>query len=120
MKNIKNLERLQQVHQRIMQENTGSPNELARHLNISKRLIFILIEQLKDINAPVCYSRSRKTYYYHDDFELKISISITALSNNESTELFGGSYFFKKNALVQGLCTERHYISPIKTKNWTQ
>ncbi len=105
MKSIKSLERLQQLHQRIDQENTGTPKELAKHMNISVRLLHNLIEELKDINAPVCYSRCRKTYYYCDDFELKINISVTALSNNEVLKLFGGSYFFGKSLLMQGLCS---------------
>lgn len=120
MKSIKSLERLQQLHQRIEQENTGTPNELSAFMNISERLLYNLIEQLKDINAPVCYSRSRKTYYYYNDFEFRVSISVVALTNNETIELFGGSYFIKKSALLQGLCSEPTYISPVKIKNWTQ
>lgn len=120
MKSLKSLERLQQLHQRIEQENTGTPNELSVFMNISERLLYNLIEQLKDINAPVCYSRSRKTYYYCDDFELRVSISVVALTNNETIELFGGSYFIKKSTILQGLCSEPAYISPVKIKNWTQ
>jgi predicted DNA-binding transcriptional regulator YafY len=106
MKSLKNLERLQQLHQRINQENTGTPKELSNYMSISERLLYNLIEELKDISAPVCYSRSRKTYYYCDDFELEVNISVTALSNNEVTQLFGGSYFVNKNILMQGLCSD--------------
>lgn len=105
MKSIKQLERLQQLHQRIEQQNTGTPKELAKFMNISERLLYNLIEELKDISAPICYNRSLKSYYYNDDFELQISISITALSNNEVLQLFGGSYFLKKNNVLQGLCS---------------
>ncbi|MGC1205566.1 MAG: HTH domain-containing protein [Flavobacteriaceae bacterium] len=120
MKTLKNLERLQQIHQRIAQENTGTPKELANFMNISERSIYKLIEQLKDLTAPICYNRMSNTYYYNGDFELKINISVTALSNNEIIELFGGSYFLNKNTLLQGLCSEHNYISNIKTKYWTQ
>ena len=106
MKSLKSLERLQQLHQRIEQENTGSPKELADYMNISERLLYNLIDELKDINAPVCYSRSRKTYFYCDDFQLKVNISVTAMSNNEITQLFGGSYFINKMILTQGLCSD--------------
>ncbi|GAA3657494.1 HTH domain-containing protein [Flavivirga jejuensis] len=105
MKSIKQLERLQQLHQRIEQENTGTPKELAQFMSISERLLYNLIEELKDISAPVCYNRSLKTYYYNDDFKLQINISVTALSNNEVLQLFGGSYFLKKTNSLQGLCS---------------
>mgnify|MGYP000602916213 CR=1 FL=1 len=74
-------------------------------MNISERSLYTLIERLKDVNAPICYNRNTKTYYYSDDFELRISISITALTNNEVLQLFGGSYFLKKNTSLQGLCS---------------
>lgn len=95
MKTIKNLERLQQIHQLIDIERTGSPSELAGKLNVSERLIYNLIEQLKDFKAAICYDRGRKTYYYSDDFRLEVNISVSVMSNNEVTEIFGGSYFIK-------------------------
>lgn len=111
MKNLKTLERLQQLHQRIVQENTGTPKEFASFMNISERSLYKLIEQLKDFTAPICYNRISNTYYYTHDFELQISISVTILSSNEVIQLYGGSYFLKKNTLLQGLCSERIYIS---------
>ena len=111
MKSLKTLERLQQLHQRILQENTGTPKELASFMNISERSLYRLIEKLKDLNASICYNRVRNTYYYDKDFELKVSISVTALSQGEIIEVFGGSYFLKKNSLLQGYGSECVYIS---------
>ncbi len=92
MKTIKSLERLQQLHSLIVKERTGSPKDLARRMNISERLVYLLIEYLKDYNADIRYDRSRQTYYYSEDFELDIQISVSVISNNERTEIFGGSY----------------------------
>lgn len=92
MKTIKSLERLQQLHSLIVKERTGSPKDLARHMNVSERLVYLLIEYLKDYNADIRYDRSRQTYYYSDDFQLDIQISVSVISNNERTEIFGGSY----------------------------
>ena len=80
MKNLKTLERLQQLHQRILQENTGSPKSLASHMHINEPSLYRLVEQLKDLNASIAYDRTWRTYYYEDDFELRVSISVTALS----------------------------------------
>ena len=93
MKTIKSLERLQQLHTLILKERTGSPKALARRMNVSERLVYLLLEYLKDYNASIQYDRSRQTYYYSDDFELDIQISVAVISNNERTEIFGGSYF---------------------------
>tara|TARA_R110000868_G_scaffold172128_1_gene407943 strand:- start:2781 stop:3116 length:336 start_codon:yes stop_codon:yes gene_type:complete len=111
MKNLKTLERLQQLHQRILQENTGTPKELAGYMNISERSLYKLMDYLKDLKASVCYNRVHNTYYYCDDFELQVSISVTALSKNEIIHVYGGSYFLKKNSSLQGLCSGHIYIS---------
>ncbi len=92
MKTIKNLERLQQIHLLIEKECTGSPAQMASRMHISERLVYNLIDQLKDFKARICYDRSRKTYYYSDDFQLQVSISVSVMSNNEITQIFGGSY----------------------------
>lgn len=97
MKNLKTLERLQQLHKLIANENSGTPKEIASLMQISERSVHLLIEQLKDYNANICYSRSRKTYYYCEDFDLQVSISVNVLTNNEITQIFGGSYFLRAN-----------------------
>ena len=93
MKTIKSLERLQQLHRLIENESTGSPKELARRMDVSERLVYLLLEYLKDYNACIEYDRSRRTYFYTDEFKLDIQISVAVISNNERTEIFGGSYF---------------------------
>ena len=107
MKNLKSLRRLQRLHKRITQENTGTPKELAGAMRISERSLYNLIDQLKDINAPVCYSRSRGTYYYSDDFQLEVNISIVALTHNEVINLFGGGYGLNPNYALEKYFTAR-------------
>ncbi len=96
MKTIKNLERLQQIHQLIVQEKTGTPKQLASRLQISERSVHLLLAYLKDLKAPLHYCRKNQTYYYTQPFEIQIHISVTVLNDNEKTEIFGGSYFLSK------------------------
>ncbi len=90
MKTIKNLQRLHRFHKLIQDETTGSPKELARRLRISERLVYLMVEQLKDYNAKVCYNRSRKTYYYTEYFDLEVSISVYVQNKEERTDLHFG------------------------------
>ena len=115
MKTIKNLERVQQLHEMIEMENTGSPKEISNKMNVSERLVYNLIEQLKDYQADICYSRRSKTYYYCNSFELKVNISVAVISDNELTEIFAGSYFSGKSFSLQALYGEQNYISHHKT-----
>ena len=96
MKNIKHLERLQQLHQRIENENTGTPTEMAKYMNLSERSFHNLIDELKVFGAEICYSRTRKTYYYCNDFTIEINISLKVIQEGKARDLYGGSYFFKE------------------------
>lgn len=94
MKNIKHIERLQQVHNLICMECTGSPRELARRMEVSERTVYYLIEQLKDYEAKIGYDRSRKTYFYKEDFVLEVNFSICIGANDEVMEIMEGSYLY--------------------------
>ncbi|MCW5516702.1 DNA-binding protein [Muriicola sp. Z0-33] len=96
MSSIKILERMQRLHSLISQECTGSPLELSRKLRISERSVYNLLDHLKDFNAEINYDRSRKTYYYQNDFKLEIQLSFSVITNNELTEILSGSYLSKK------------------------
>lgn len=115
MKTIKNLERLQGLHNLIKNEATGAPQELAAKMDVSERTIYILIDQLKDFEAKIKYSRKSRTYYYCDDFELWVNVSVTVMSNDELIKIFAGSYFLKENTSPQGLCIEHNYLGTNKT-----
>lgn len=49
----------------ISLEQTGSPSELAKHLNISVRSLHNYIDLLKgEFRAPISYDRTRETYFF--------------------------------------------------------
>ncbi len=85
MKTLKQLERLNKVHKLIKLENTGSPFELSKKLHISEREVYRVIEYLRDIDAEVSFSRNSNTYYYTNDFELYVDVSVKTIVNNQST-----------------------------------
>ncbi len=90
MKTIRNLRRLQQVHELIEIECTGSPKELSARLHVSERLIYCLLEQLKDFGAQIQYDRSRKTYYYEGAFQFQVNISVAIGNQNGLTQIYAG------------------------------
>lgn len=98
MKNIKHIERLQQLHNLICMECTGSPKEVAHRMEVSERTVYYLIEQLRDYEAKIGYDRSRRTYYYKEDFVLEVNFSICIGAQNEVMEIMEGSYLHNKNS----------------------
>ena len=69
-------------------------------MDISERSVYNLLEYLRDFNALIGYDRGRKTYYYKNHFNLELTISFSVMSNNEVTEILGGSYFLNNSSRV--------------------
>ncbi len=57
MNNLKQLERLRKVHKLIKLENTGTPGELAQKLRISTWQTYLVLEELKEMDAPIQFNR---------------------------------------------------------------
>jgi len=63
-KYIENIERIDQL---IRLKATGTPNELAQKLKISKRWVYEYIAEMKALNAPIIYDKVRKSFIYHSE-----------------------------------------------------
>tara|TARA_R110001583_G_scaffold92206_1_gene234568 strand:+ start:2983 stop:3297 length:315 start_codon:yes stop_codon:yes gene_type:complete len=97
MKTIKQLERLRKAHRLIQQECTGTPFEFAVKLNISEREIFRVIEYLKELDADIFFSRSLNSYYYKEDFDLIVNVTVKVLVKQELRTIYGGYVLMQEN-----------------------
>ena len=91
MKTLKQLERLKKAHKFIKQGCTGSPREFSSRLHISERELYRILEYLREMDAEVSFSRSSNTYYYCEDFELIVSVSVQALVREELITIYAGA-----------------------------
>lgn len=96
MKSIKHFEQLHQLHQKIQNQNTGTPKEVAVAMKMSERSLHNLILDLKMLGAEIGYSRTQKTYYYFNDFKIEIDISLKIIQDGNARNIYGGSFFKKK------------------------
>lgn len=96
MKTLKQLERLRKAHRLIKQGNTGSPSEFSKRLHISERELYRILEYLREIDAQISFSRTSCSYYYSDDFDLLVNISVQALVNEELITIYAGSRILRK------------------------
>jgi len=73
-KNIKAIERLCRIHKLIQREQTGTPEEFAAYVHISRRTLFRIIGEIKDRGISVKYNRYSKTFYYdnYSNDEIKL------------------------------------------------
>ena len=67
------LERLKRINQLIKMKATGTPQQLARRLDLSERRVYQLIKLMKELEAPVHFDRERNSYCYEYDFSLSLN-----------------------------------------------
>jgi predicted DNA-binding transcriptional regulator YafY len=77
------IHRLYKIHNRILQEETGKPEEFAEQLHISRSHLYNLIGELKDYGAKIKYCRKRKTFLYLDDFDISLHIPSLSFKNKK-------------------------------------
>jgi hypothetical protein len=93
MKLLHYLERIERIHKMVLQENTGSPDEFARRIGISRTRLYEIMDELKLEGAPISYSKSCRTFYYEEPFHIEISVDIKTLDNKEVEVTSGGQFF---------------------------
>ena len=94
MNHIEFLEKLATLTELISQKRTGTPEEVAERLRISRTVLYRIIDELKSRGIDVKYSRSRCTFYYNNDVLVDIQITIKSLTEidnpDELKDISGG------------------------------
>lgn len=97
MKIFEYIDRVNLLHKLIRDKKTGSPDELAKRINLSKSRLLRIIEDLRLKGVPIAYSRQSKTYYYIKPYQMQIDMSFTTLNQDEIKEVNGGLKIFENN-----------------------
>jgi biotin operon repressor len=66
------IEKLERLDQLIRLNATGTPNELAKKLNISRSSVFRLINEMRELGCPIAYYKLLRTYAYEKSGKLVI------------------------------------------------
>jgi predicted DNA-binding transcriptional regulator YafY len=82
------LHRLIRLDYLIHLKSTGTPANCANKIGISERSLYDYLKILKEMGAPIKFSRNRGTYYYDEDGRFRISfIGREYLERAEKTNL---------------------------------
>jgi predicted DNA-binding transcriptional regulator YafY len=61
------LSRITKLDHFIHHRTTGAPSALGQKLGVSERTVFDYLKLMKEMGAPIQYSRDQATYYYQGD-----------------------------------------------------
>ncbi|WP_319479144.1 hypothetical protein [uncultured Draconibacterium sp.] len=95
MKALEQLERLQRINDLIKAEKTGTPDEFANSLHISRRQLYEYINFIKDYGVEVSYSKQRKTFYLSNGHEINVNCGIKVVSKQVAQTINGGFFHNK-------------------------
>lgn len=116
MKSLRRIQQLRKLHGMIKLESTGSPKEMARRMSVSERQLYHLLEQLREMEAPIRYNRRVNTYYYAEEFDLLVNVSVQVIQGGQTTSIYAGRKFSEYVHKLQGSCSGGGYLSYVKTK----
>ena len=84
---VKYIARLQRMDLLIAMRATGSPDEFAFKMNLSRSTLFEMIQEMKGLGVDIRYSSLSSSYYYAD--ERRIIIKVERMENESSLKARG-------------------------------
>ena len=95
MKVFEYLDRINRMHRLVVRQRTGTPSEFAFQLGVSRTTLYEMIDELRSRGAPITYSKSQKTFYYLEPFEVSVTCSMRPLTQVEEKQLTGGENIYR-------------------------
>jgi len=84
---------MQMLVKLIKSRRTGSPDDLANRLGLSRRQLYVYLDYLKDYGLEICFSRIENSFVYCDHKEIVIDSSIQVLDVSEVKNIGGGKNY---------------------------
>lgn len=104
MEFIKQIERLQLLNKLVCEKRTGSPEELAERLGISRAKLYMILEELRDHNVCIRFSKRINSFDYEACSGINLEFSFCILLKEEEKGINGGKFlnFFPASIFFDG------------------
>jgi len=86
MKVFEYLDRISMMHKLVSRQKTGTPEEFAKQLGVSRTSLYELIDELRLRGVPIAYSKSAKTFFYRQPYDIDVTCSLRPLTYPELKE----------------------------------
>ena len=111
MKVFQYLDRINKMHKLVLRRRTGTPAEFAQQLGVSRTSLYELIDELRSRGAPIMYSKSTRTFFYSQPYDISITCSLRPLTYNEQKENTGGAKIYSTVLFFRTLLPEISMVS---------
>lgn len=89
---FKQIERIQYIDNLIQKRKTGNAKELSNKVGVSRRHIYRIIENLKDLGVPIEFSKIDNSFIYEKPCRIDIKFQVKFLTEDECLDINGGIY----------------------------
>ncbi|MCL2415134.1 MAG: helix-turn-helix domain-containing protein [Bacteroidales bacterium] len=100
MSKLEHLRNLVTLEKLIRQKCTGTPDELARRLSVSRGTVYNIIDELNSHGVEIKFCRSSNSFHYNGDTIIDVSFrirsvdGITEMSQEDMKNTSGGCKIF--------------------------
>lgn len=92
---LRYFQKMQLLDHLIRRKATGNQKEFARKAGMSRGLLNIYLNEMKELGFPICYCRKRSSYYYEEDGHMVKSLFEKEMSRDEMKRQVGGIGFIE-------------------------
>jgi len=94
MKLIQHIERLEKIEKLIQQSQTGTPDEFAGKIGISRRQLYNYLEEIRSYGVEIRYSRKHQSFRFKNNKRLKIHFACEVIDPSAKQQTYGGFQLF--------------------------
>jgi len=94
MKLIQHIERLEKIEKLIQQSQTGTPDEFAGKIGISRRQLYNYLEEIRSYGIDIRYSRIHQSFRFENNKRLKIHFACEVIDPSSKQQTYGGAQLF--------------------------
>lgn len=87
---LKQIQRIERLHQLLKLKATGSPKDCAGKLEISERQLYNTLELMKALGAPIYYDIANGSYCYEYEVECMFCFPVKPNVNETNISHFKG------------------------------
>jgi hypothetical protein len=92
---LRYLQKMQLLDRMIRRKATGNQKEFARKAGMSRGLLNIYLNEMKELGFPINYCRRRSSYYYEEEGRMVESLFEKAITKEEMSRHTGGENMFQ-------------------------
>lgn len=92
---IRYIKRIQRIDGLIRRKSTGTAEELAEKMHLSRSAIMEYIHDMRILGFPIVYDKKRQCFYYEKDGRMTDHFFEESLSEEEMKKTKGGSGFIR-------------------------